>query len=325
MSNSNLRDRVHAQAQPGAEVEKVDSLENQVKRMTAEYQLAMPKGMEATQLVRDAITCLRTIKHLDACDPQSLLGALMTCAQLGLRPAVLGHAWPLPYWDGRSRSYKAQLVIGYQGYVELGYRSGKISAITSRIVRQGERFSLVFHEDRDELIHEPAVDGLPGDPRTFYSTARLVNGGYTVTEPWSVERMEAHRDRHAPRNRNKEITGPWVDNFPQMGQKTMVLVNYRLLPKSAEMAIAMEADGGIRLDLSPEANAAEVTTRVIPGRAEPTDEGQGDPQGEGAGEPARGSERGGSRPAGPKGDQVPPPPDPGAGAGTNPGLDWPES
>ena len=278
-SNGNLRDKVSAQRngngnKPGAEVERVSSLKQQIEKMTAEYQLAMPKGMEATQLVRDAITCLRNIKNLDACDPNSVLGALMTCAQLGLRPAVLGHAWPLPYWDNKDRCYKAQLVIGYKGYVELGFRSGKISAITSRVVRQGEKFSLTYHEDRDELVHEPTVDGLPGDIRCFYSTARLVNGGYTVTEPYSIARMQAHRDEHAPRNREQNIVGPWRDNFPEMGQKTMVLVNYKLLPKSAEMAIAMEADEGIRLDLSPMANAAEVTRRtVVPGTVEPPDGG----------------------------------------------------
>jgi recombination protein RecT len=281
--NGSLRQRVHAQANgetPGADVAKASSLRQQIERMAPEYQMAMPKGMEATQLVRDALTCLRKIEHLDACEPGSVLGALMTCAQLGLRPAVLGHAWPLPYWDNRDRCYKAQLVIGYQGYVELGYRSGRISAITSRIVRHGEPFTIVYHEDRDELIHEPAVDGLPGEIRSFYSTARLVNGGYTVTEPWSLARMQAHRERHAPRNREQNIVGPWKDNFPEMGQKTMVLVNYKLLPKSAEMAIAMEADGGLRLDLSPAANAAEVTQHpVIAGRAEPAD----DPAGGGRG------------------------------------------
>ncbi len=273
-----LQDRVRARngagngSEQGAAVEKVSSLRRQIEQMTAEYQLAMPKGMEAAQLVRDAVTCLRKIRHLDACEPGSVLGALMTCAQLGLRPAVLGHAWPLPYWDGKDRCYKAQLVIGYQGYVELGFRSGRISAITSRIVRHGEKFTIVYHEDRDELTHEPAIDGMPGDIRSFYSTARLVNGGYTVTEPWSLARMQDHRDKHAPRNRDGQITGPWVDNFPEMGQKTMVLVNYKLLPKSAEMAIAMEADGGLRLDLSAKADAAEVTQRpVIPGRAEPAE------------------------------------------------------
>ena len=281
MSNNrggNLRDRVAAQRNGtdggGGEIAQRDSLEAQIKRMAPEFELAMPHGREATQLVRDAITCLRKIEKLDACDSNSLLGALMTCAQLGLRPAVLGHAWPLPYWDGKAGRYRAQLVIGYLGYVELAYRSGKVTAITSRIVRQSERFDITYHEDRDELIHKPSVDGLPGEIRAFYSTARLVNNGYTVTEPWSVARMEAHRDQHAPRNRSGGLVGPWKDNFPAMGQKTMVLQNCRLLPKSEELAIAIDADEGLRVNIDPRTNAAEVTEHpdAIPGQVEHSDE-----------------------------------------------------
>jgi recombination protein RecT len=92
-----------------------NSLADQIRGMEKQFQLAMPRGAEATQLVRDALTALRTIKHLDKCEANSVLGALMTCAQLGLRPGVLGHAWPLPFWDRHSKGYKAQLVIGYQG------------------------------------------------------------------------------------------------------------------------------------------------------------------------------------------------------------------
>ena len=59
----------------------------------------MPKGVEAAQLVRDALTAVRTNPKLAECEPNSVLGSLMTCAQLGLRPGVLGHAWLLPFWD----------------------------------------------------------------------------------------------------------------------------------------------------------------------------------------------------------------------------------
>ena len=114
----------------------------------------MPKGREATQLVRDAMTCLRTIKKLDQCEPTSVLGALMTCAQLGLRPAVLGHAWPLPFWDNRSKCYKAQLVIGYQGYIELGHRSGKLEGPVGQDRLQ---------EDREFDVWD-AEQGRPGPP-----------------------------------------------------------------------------------------------------------------------------------------------------------------
>jgi len=258
----------------GEQDEGARTLGSQIKLMLPEYQAAMPKGREATQLVRDAITCLRTVRKLDQCEPTSLLGALMTCAQLDLRPGVLGHAWPLPFWDNRSRSYKAQLVIGYQGYIELGHRSGKLKDLSANIAYWEDReFDFWEDEHGPHLIHRPAIDGLRERMRSFYSAARLVNGGFQVTIPVSLAAMEAHRDQYAPRDRNGKITGPWVDNFGAMGRKTMVLRNFRLLPKSAEMAIAMEADDGVRVDLDPHANAAEVTEhRTVAGAIEYVDE-----------------------------------------------------
>lgn len=250
-------------SQNSGQVEQVRTLAQQLERMVPEFEAAMPKGREATQLVRDAMTCLRTIKNLDKCDAESFLGSLMTCAQLDLRPGVasLGHAWPLPYWDNASRRYRAQLIVGYKGYIELGYRSGKLAGIASRVVYEGEQFEIEWHEDGDRLTHKPSFRGLRGEPVCFYSVARVVGGGYSLTDPWSVEEMQQHRDRHAPRDRNGKIVGPWVDHFLPMGKKTMILRNFALLPKSAEMVTAMQADNGIRVDLTPTADAGEVTER----------------------------------------------------------------
>lgn len=284
---SQLAQRMAGQRNGGSgdgQVEKApaQTLAQQIQKMAGEYQKAMPKGMEATQLVRDAITCLRTIKDLDQCEPASVLGSLMTCAQLGLRPGLLGHAWPLPFYDSRARCYKAQLVIGYQGYVELGYRSGKVTGITSRVVHENDQFDVTFYADRDDMVHKPRwVNGRRGDIAYFYSAARLVNGGYAITDPYSLEEMQAHRDDNAPRNRDGEIVGVWKSNFPAMGQKTMIRINYKLLPKSPEMAIAMDADEGVRVDLSPEANAAEVTEHnYIPGQVIPDEPASAPGEGE---------------------------------------------
>ena len=266
----------------GEQDERTKTLGGQIKLMLPEYQAAMPKGREATQLVRDAITCLRTVRKLDQCEPTSVLGALMTCAQLDLRPGVLGHAWPLPFWDNRSKCYKAQLVIGYQGYIELGHRSGKLKDLSANIAYWEDReFDFWEDEQGPHLIHKPALDGLRERMRSFYSSARLVNGGFQVTMPVSLAAMEAHRDQYAPRDRNGKMTGPWVDHFGAMGRKTMVLRNFRLLPKSAEMVIAMEADDGVRINLDPDANAAEVTEhRVVAGQVEYEDSSDATPEGD---------------------------------------------
>jgi recombination protein RecT len=254
------------------------TLGQQIEAMRDQFQIAMPKGAEAGQLIRDALTCVRTTKNLVACDAQSVLGGLMTCAQLGLRPGVgaLGHAWLLPFWD-RNRNdgqggYAAQLVIGYQGWVDLCYRTERVLSIAARTRYENDYFELEYNLDGDKLIHRPCLDGPRGEPSLFYAVARLKDGGYAITDPMTVADMEAHRDRFAMTKSRKtgEVFGVWRDNFQAMAEKTVVKKVCKLLPKSTELAIALAVDEGVRVDVSPDIDAAEVT-RHIPGDVEPSD------------------------------------------------------
>jgi recombination protein RecT len=114
------------------------TLSQQIVRMEDQFAMAAPRGIEAKQLVRDALTALRQNPELAECDPQSVLGGLMTMAQLGLRVGVLGHGWLLPFRDWKTQQKKAQLVIGYQGLVELAYRSNKIKSLAARTVHAND-------------------------------------------------------------------------------------------------------------------------------------------------------------------------------------------
>lgn len=283
-----LRDRVAAQRNDGPadnreqqQLEHSKTLAQQIKAMTPDFQLAMPKGAEATQLVRDALTCMRNTRDLAKCDAQSVLGALMTIAQLGLRPAVLGHAWPLPYWDRHANDgkggYRAQVIIGYQGYIDLAYRSDRVRSIVARTVYERDSFHIAYYADADELIHRPYTDGPRGEATKYYAVARLNGDAYILTDPMSRQEMEAHRDKYAPRNKQKEIVGPWVNHFGAMALKTMIL-RLKTMPRSTEMATALAVDNGVRLDLNPRTDAAEVTERTtIPGELEPDDLGTDSP------------------------------------------------
>jgi recombination protein RecT len=222
--------------------------------MEHHFQLAMPRGMEATQLIRDALTCLRGNPKLAECEHLSVLGALMTCAQLGLRPGVpaLGEAWLLPFWDSRSNQRKAQLIIGYQGYVQLGHRSGLLASLHSRTVYENDLFDVEYGAAEDIWRHKPRWPR--GEPIMFYAVGRTTNGGYAVTDPWTVADMEEHRDRFAmARNSQGQVVGPWADNFEAMASKTMLLRVMKLLPKSTEQQRAIANDGVVRVDVTPDA------------------------------------------------------------------------
>lgn len=260
----NLTERVKAATQtttePGTELER-PTLAGSIRNMENQFKLAMPRGMEATQLVRDALTALRTTRNLARCDQASVLGGLMTCAQLGLRPAVLGHAWLLPFWDknavtldehGRERKggYRAQLVIGYQGYRELAHRTGMIDTLIGRVVYENDTFD-VDYGIADTLVHKPCMTGDRGPAVGYYTIVKYTTGGHAF---WYMTRTECeqHRDRYAMAKKDGQVIGPWRDNFDEMAVKTSFLRLAKWMPKSTELASAIEADETIRVDTTPD-------------------------------------------------------------------------
>jgi recombination protein RecT len=235
-----------------------NSLADDIRKMEKAYQAAMPRGGEAAQLIRDALTALRMTRNLAKCEGTSVLGSLMTCAQLGLRPGVLGHAWLIPFWDNRSRCYKAQLVIGYQGMIDLAHRSGKIASLIARTVHENDEFS-VDYGLADTLVHRPNLFADRGDPIAYYAIVKFTSNGHAFIVMTHRE-MQNYRDQHATaRNKEGKIVGPWVDNFEGMAHKTCIRQLAKYMPKSTELAVALAADDGVRVDITPTVDAAEAT------------------------------------------------------------------
>lgn len=247
------------------------SLETQVRRMEDQFKLAMPRGAEAAQLVRDAITCLRQTPALARCDAKTVLGGLMTCAQLGLRPGVLGHAWLIPFHDRKTNQHNAQLVIGYQGLVELAHRSGKLDSLIARTVHEHDEFE-VDYGLADSLVHKPRIFGERGEAIAFYAIAKFTSGGHAFIV-MSADEMRAYRSKHA----KAKNSGPWVDHFEAMAHKTCVRQLAKWMPKSTEFAAAIEADNSIRVDIAPDTDIAIAGTQpVIEGEVIQPDATRGD-------------------------------------------------
>jgi recombination protein RecT len=214
-----------------------ETLAQRIQKMEDQFALAMPRGMEAKQLVRDALTVVRQTPKLQECDWTTVLGALMTSAQLGLRPNVLGQCYVLPY--GR----RAQFIVGYQGLIELAHRSGRVLSIVARTVYENDTFELEYHVDKDVMVHRPTLSGDPGKPVLYYARATLTDGGYQMTNPWTHEQMLAHRKKYSKAGSGS----PWDTEFEAMAHKTMVRQLAKLLPKTTDLEVALAADESIRI------------------------------------------------------------------------------
>jgi recombination protein RecT len=262
----NLRGRVAARAAGGAQTAPREAsvteiatrekpLVDLVREMEPEFAKAAPRGVEAIQIVRDVLTAISVNPKLKECQPITVLGGAMTFAQLGLRPNVgsLGHGWLIPFWDKSNRVMKAQVVVGYKGLADLVTRSGMASDLGAHAVHRNDQFRMAFVDGRRIVNHEPDWWGDRGDLLGWFAAGKVSGfDTYTFTEPWSVSQMEQHRDKFAMARKDGVVVGPWRDHFGSMAKKTTLLDLIKLLPKSTDVQRAVEADGSVRVDLTPD-------------------------------------------------------------------------
>ncbi|QWY81941.1 RecT-like DNA pairing protein [Arthrobacter phage Sicarius2] len=252
---NNLAQRAQGQ-QIAQQQQPQKSIDQTLKDLMPQFQMAMPRGAEAAQLVRDALTVVRQTPKLLECDKASLLGSLMTCAQLGLRPGVgaLGHAYVIPFKG------QAQFILGYQGMLELANRSNEVEGVVARTVYENDVFQIDY--GTDSLTHIPSMTGR-GKVIGYYAKFYRKGSSRATFEWMSVADAEEHRDKFAmAKTRDGRVVGPWVQHFDSMALKTVVRKLFKWMPRSTQMSLAIIADETVRVDVSPEADLNQVTERV---------------------------------------------------------------
>jgi recombination protein RecT len=229
------------------------SLIQLIERQKGEIARALPKHLNPDRLARIATTLLRQNPKLGQCTQASFLGALMTCAQLGLEPGPLGHAWILPYRNKVDDRWvmEATFQLGYKGVIELARRSGQLAKITARTVYSNEITAGQFtvdYEGADELIrHKPILIEERGDPVLYYAIAKLTSAEQ-IWAPLTPGEVEL---RH--RQKSKSPDSPaWRENYESMAWKSCVVESRRWLPQSPELEQAIAHEGRIRTEISPE-------------------------------------------------------------------------
>ena len=188
---------------------------------TKQFATALPKHINSDRFVRIAITTIRQNPKLAQCNQESLLGALMVSAQLGLEPGVLGQCYLIPY--GR----ECQFQIGYKGMIELLRRSGQLKDIYAYSVYENDEFEMTYGLDRD-LKHKPNLQN-KGNFIGCYCVAVLKDDARAF-EYMTKEEIEAHGKKFSKTYGN----GPWKTDFEAMAHKTVVKKMLKWLPLSVE-------------------------------------------------------------------------------------------
>lgn len=201
-----------------------------IKAGEKNFAAALPKHVNSERFVRIALTQIRQNPQLATCSQESLLGALMTLAQLGLEPGVLGQAYLLPFKNKKLGTVECQLQISYKGMIELLRRSGQLSDIYAYSVYEKDEFSLEYGLNRT-LTHKPNFKEDRGEITGFYSVALLKDGTKAFEFMTKDEVVEHEKKYRLGQYKN----GIWDKNFEEMALKTVTKKMLKWLPISVEM------------------------------------------------------------------------------------------
>ena len=201
--------------------------------MMSQLRMACAKTITPERLARVATTELRKNPKLLNCNPQSFLGALMQCAQVGLEPgSALGLAYIIPYGK------EAQFQIGYKGLLALMWRSEMIASIQAECVYEGDHFEYANGIP-------PALKHVPKENRDgaakithAYCVIGTTTGGW-VFRVMTFDEIEKVRKDHSKGN---SAGSPWVTNWPEMACKTVLKRTSKRAPISAEASRSVGLD-----------------------------------------------------------------------------------
>ncbi|GAC1481724.1 MAG: hypothetical protein NVS2B11_07090 [Acetobacteraceae bacterium] len=237
---------------------------------------ATPKHMSPDRMLAVFVQCVQKTPKLMACNMMSLLGAFLAVASVGLEPnTALQHAHLIPF-DKRGKDpatgkwgvirTDVQIIFGYQGLLELAYRSGQLRSVHADVVWRAEAEKREHWDcwfgSGGKLIHRPMLNRprVAGElPVLTYMHANMLHEGEAF-EVMTIEDVLAIRDNsqgykaavaaleYWKRDGSKGnpppayTEAPWVRNPVPMIRKTVFRAGSKWLPKSIELAAALDMD-----------------------------------------------------------------------------------
>lgn len=202
---------------------KQDTVADLIEKLKPQMALALPKHINADRFYRVILTEFRKNPDLIKCTPVSLMGALLTSAQLGLEPGLLGQAYLVPYKG------QMEFQIGYRGMIDLARRSKNIKVIYAEGVYENDEFDYEYGLNF-KLFHKPVLEN-KGNLIAVYGVSKFVDGGeyFKVMSKEDVDKIKKLSKTV------KSPYSPWNNFYDDMAKKTVIRQIFKYLPISVEI------------------------------------------------------------------------------------------
>lgn len=209
-----------------------------MKRLEGQLALALPKQLGAERLIRLAVTAWSQNSALQKCSLQSIFGATLTAAQLGLEIGVGGQGYLVPYKG------KATFVPGWQGIVDLVARAGR-AVVWTGAVYKGDYFEWQLG-DNPFVKHKPESDSDSFEDLEYVYAIGKVNGSpMPIIEVWSKDRIIRHLNKWNKVGADHYALKDKYKNFEMYARKIPLLQVCKYLPKSVELQKAIDVANAV--------------------------------------------------------------------------------
>jgi len=246
------------------------------------------KYFTAERFLHLAVNAVRKAPLLAQCDPQSVLGAFMSSAALGLEPnTVQQQAFLIPYkkrarvynndtdkWEWID-AYDCQFQIGYRGFITLAHRSPHIKSIQAEAIHESDKFEHMIGSDsflkyqktlrdRGELIGAFSYVKLESNTETsVVLTLDDILNIRSKSETYNtlVRNVEqAENDQERAKAQRKLDETPWVRWPDEMSSKSAIKRHSKQLPLNPGDALSAAAV----IDNQAEANVIDMAAMADP-------------------------------------------------------------
>ena len=253
-----------------------------IEKRMPDIKKALPSVITAERFTRIATTAVSANPKLaEACvkSPMTFLGALMTAAQLGVEPNTpLGQAYLIPFNNSRNvngtwvKVPEVTFQLGYQGIIDLVYRSGMAKTMYAKVVYEKDEFEFEFGLN-PKLVHKPYYGADHGKPIYYYGVFKSKDGA-EIFEVMSYEDVLEHAKKFSKSYNAKtgKFSGPWDSDFNAMARKTLMLAVLKYAPKKSDFVKAIVSDNSVKSDISSDMTSVNNDDVIDVEAAEPTED-----------------------------------------------------
>lgn len=173
-------------------------------------------------------------------NPGVFLAALLDAARLGLEPGTEQY-----YLTARKNKGRLEIlgIVGYQGYIELMYRSGAVASVVAEVVRKADDYRYTRGVDEVPVHSYPPFTGeaTRGELFGVYAYARMLGGAMSRVIELGAEDIE--RIKKSSEGAGSDYS-PWRHHTEAMWLKSSVRQLRKWVPTSAEFRMELARAAG---------------------------------------------------------------------------------